>query len=551
MINELHITNLAVIEDTLLNFDTNYTALIGETGAGKSLVVDSLGLVKGDKSDFSLVRDQQKKAVVTATFSLSKDFIEKHPEVKDYVQDDGSLIAKRVLLPDHTNRSYLNDEPVTLLAYRKAVSHLIDIHSQGANSDLLDESKHIYYLDRFGAAEEKEAIKDFSASYQSYLAKQKEVTELLESNKELDRDYLKFQIDEINKYNLKPNEIEDLNEEFASLKGYEEVKNRYEELSEAMVLSEGNILDILYQIESRLSQFNSTSLKEDALKARSKCSELIDSFKALKEDYQNLNSDPKRIDEINQRLFDLKGLERKYGKTTSEILNKLHDYQNKLDQLDSFESLKQEKEKEVKKLLDECLSKAKILSELRKKTSLKLEKAIGNEMSDLGLIKDGFRVHLKEASLNSLGIDKVTFEVALNVGLGYAPLAKAASGGESSRLMLALKTVLNALDPYDLLVFDEVDTGVSGRIASLVAKKISSISKSSQVLVVSHLPQVVASSFSQLKITKITKNGQTFTTAKVIDKKDNCLEVAKMISGDQVTDSAIKQAQELIGEFHK
>jgi DNA repair protein RecN (Recombination protein N) len=131
MINELHITNLAVIEDTLLNFDTNYTALIGETGAGKSLVVDSLGLVKGDKSDFSLVRDQQKKAVVTATFSLSKDFIEKHPEVKDYVQDDGSLIAKRVLLPDHTNRSYLNDEPVTLLAYRKAVSHLIDIHSQG------------------------------------------------------------------------------------------------------------------------------------------------------------------------------------------------------------------------------------------------------------------------------------------------------------------------------------------------------------------------------------------------------------------------------------
>jgi DNA repair protein RecN (Recombination protein N) len=551
MIKELHISNLAVIEDTLLCFESSYLALVGETGAGKSLVVDSLGLIKGDKSDFSLVRDPSLKASVTASFSLSPDFIKKHNEIKDYVDVNGDLIAKRVLYPDHSNRSFLNDEPVTLGHYREAISHLIDIHSQGANSSLLDESRHLFYLDQYGYQDEKNALNDYQISYQKLLQAKKELADLLDSHKELDRDYLDFQIKEIEKYDLKENEIEDLNAEFESLKGYQAVKTRYDEYLEAASLPEGTITDLIETLETKLDHFSDTSLSQEASVAREKCQDLINSLASFKDSFEALDSNPQRLDEINQRLFDLKGLQRKYGKSTNDILEKLKDYKEKVSQLDSFETLKNEKEKQVKACLAEANQKAQVLSDLRKKTGPLLEKAISSQMGDLGLNKNGFKVSFEKTELNENGFDKVTFLVGLNAGLGYQPLAKAASGGENSRLMLALKTVLNSLDPYDLLVFDEIDTGVSGRIASLVAKKISSLSSSSQILVISHLPQVVASSFNQLLITKTTKDQKTFTTARPLNALESVREVAKMISGDQVTDSALTQAQELIKEYRK
>lgn len=548
MIQELHISNLAVIEDTTLEFASNFVSLIGETGAGKSLIVDSLNLLKGDKADFSLVRDQKKKANVIATFSIDGKFLLEHQEIQEYLDDTSTLILKRVLNPDHTSKTYINDEPVSLNEFKKVSSHLIDIHSQGSNWDLLDEKKHIYYLDKFSEKEIKESKDEYQKAYKKYQESKDKLAVLIEENSKLDREYLSFQIAEIKKADLKEHEIEDLNAEYQSLRQLEIIQNNFNDYKENILLPEGNIKDILFKIRNKLSKFENTPLEEEAKKLFENINDTVESFNLLEESYHDLNLDPNRIEYINSRLFSLKGLQRKYGKTTDEILSKLNEYEKKLKEVNDFENLKIDLQNEIDKNKEEAIKKAKILSEKRKKVSISLEKSISKEMEDLGLLKDGFKVKFEESELSSDGIDKVTFEIRLNKGLDFTSLKKAASGGEASRLMLSLKVVLNALDPYNLLVFDEIDSGVSGRIASLIANKIKKVSSSCQVLVISHLAQVVSSSFSSIKITKHVSKDMTQTKAKTLNDEEFEEEIAKLLSGEKVTESAKLQAKELIKE---
>ena len=548
MIQELHISNLAVIEDTTLEFASNFVSLIGETGAGKSLIVDSLNLLKGDKADFSLVRDQKKKANVIATFSIDEKFLLEHQEIQEYLDDTSTLILKRVLNPDHTSKTYINDEPVSLNEFKKVSSHLIDIHSQGSNWDLLDEKKHIYYLDKFSEKEIKESKDEYQKAYKKYQESKDKLAVLIEENSKLDREYLSFQIAEIKKADLKEHEIEDLNAEYQSLRQLEIIQNNFNDYKENILLPEGNIKDILFKIRNKLSKFENTPLEKEAKKLFENINDTVESFNLLEESYHDLNLDPNRIEYINSRLFSLKGLQRKYGKTTDEILSKLNEYEKKLKEVDDFENLKIDLQNEIDKNKEEAIKKAKILSEKRKKVSISLEKSISKEMEDLGLLKDGFKVKFEESELSSDGIDKVTFEIRLNKGLDFTSLKKAASGGEASRLMLSLKVVLNALDPYNLLVFDEIDSGVSGRIASLIANKIKKVSSSCQVLVISHLAQVVSSSFSSIKITKHVSKDMTQTKAKTLNDEEFEEEIAKLLSGEKVTESAKLQAKELIKE---
>jgi len=550
MIEELRIQNLAVIEDTTLTFPTSYTALVGETGAGKSLVVDSLSLLTGERSDFSLVRDKTKKAVISALFSLSDSFLNDHPELKEYVGDDHTLLLKRSLLPDKSTRCSLNDEPLTLAKFRSVTSHLISIHSQGAKSELLDPTKQIIYLDRYGGEKLQKAKEQYQKAYSLYLAAQKEKEERIATNKELDRDYLEFQIKEIEKAHLQENEIEDLNKEYESLRSYERIKEKFSAFYEETEAGSPTLSDRLGNAISALSPFRDTELSEKAEALRESCEDTLASLDDFTDAFKNLNGDPKRIDEINERLFELKGLQRKYGKSTAEILAHLKDYKDKLSRLDSFEEEIKELDEKIEKAKEDASVKAETLSKLRKEAGAKMSAAIGGELSSLGLRKNGFRVEVADAELSSEGKDRVRFSVSLNAGLGEEELAKAASGGEASRLMLALKIVLNALDPYDLLVFDEIDTGVSGKTAALVAKKIRSLASSSQILVISHIPQVVASAESAIRIEKKTENGMTSTKAKLLDQDGFVNALAGMLSGEKVNAAALDAAKALIAEVH-
>lgn len=549
MLSELHISNLAVIEDTTLSFTKKETALVGETGAGKSLIVDSLSLLSGEKADFTLVRDPEKKAVISALFLLPASFVKDHMELSEYVSSSNELLLKRTLNPDHTSRYYLNGEVVTLALYREAVKHLIDIHSQGANWELFDEKNHLKYLDRFAQEKEGKLLSSYKEAYSLYSQEKEGLAKLLEEHKDLDTDYLSFQITEIEKARLKPHEIEDLDEEFESLRGYEKLVEKMNTLKEATSLPQGSLEDVLRSLENKLSAFSGTALEEDGAAARKDCEKLVEDLRNISSSFRSQNGDPGRIDAINQRLFDLKGLQRKYGKTTDEILSKYSQYKKELALAEGFEEAKDDANRKIEEARKNALAKGEALSAFRKEAAHSLEKKIGNEMKDLLLPPNGFRVEFSRKDISSDGIDSVRFIVALNAGLDFAPLSKATSGGEGARLMLSLKSVLNSLDPYDLLVLDEVDTGVSGRVASLVARKIRTIAESSQVLVISHLPQVVASATIGVRISKKVVDGKTYTTASQLSDGDFVLSIGFMLSGSSLTEEAKEQAEKLIEEF--
>ncbi len=550
MIQELHIENLAVREDATLEFTANDVALVGETGAGKSLVVSSLLLLRGERADYSLVRDKAKKASVSALFVPSQSFLSSHEERKEDLED-GILLLKRTLNPDKTSRYYINGSPFSLSERKEVTSHLIDIHSQASRYDLLDEGKQLSYLDKYGKEPLEKAKKAFDLAYQNYLKKKEEKETLISTHKERDRDYLAFQISEIEKYHIKEHEIEDLNAEYSSFREREERKRKYDDFLSSVENGNQSLTQTLQTCVNKLHPFLTSSYKEKAEQLISLANERADSLSSFYDSFSNIEKNSARRDEINARLFELKGLRRKYGKTTDEILSKYHTYQSRLKERDSYEELRKEKDEEIHKAKEEARKKAENLSLLRKESSAKREKNIGREREALGLLKGGFKAELIPNELASNGLEHACFSVRLNKGLGFAPLKKAASGGEASRLRLALKVVLNALDPYDLLVLDEIDTGVSGKQASLRANKVKERSKITQVVLISHLPQALSSVDAAILISKKTKDGTTKTTAKSLTKEETILEIARRLSLESRTESALNQARVLYDSYHK
>lgn len=550
MIQELHIENLAVREDATLEFTANDVALVGETGAGKSLVVSSLLLLRGERADYSLVRDKAKKASVSALFVPSQSFLSSHEERKEDLED-GILLLKRTLNPDKTSRYYINGSPVSLSERKEVTSHLIDIHSQASRYDLLDEGKQLSYLDKYGKEPLEKAKKAFDLAYQNYLKKKEEKEALISTHKERDRDYLAFQISEIEKYHIKEHEIEDLNAEYSSFREREERKRKYDDFLSSVENGNQSLTQTLQTCVNKLHPFLTSSYKEKAEQLISLANEREDSLSSFYDSFSNIEKNSARRDEINSRLFELKGLRRKYGKTTDEILSKYHTYQSRLKERDSYEELRKEKDEEIHIAKEEARKKAENLSLLRKKSAAKREKNIGSEREALGLLKGGFKAELIPNELASNGLEHACFSVMLNKGLGFAPLKKAASGGEASRLRLALKVVLNALDPYDLLVLDEIDTGVSGKQASLRANKVKERSKITQVVLISHLPQALSSVDAAILISKKTKDGTTKTTAKSLTKEETILEIARRLSLENRTESALNQARVLYDSYHK
>ena len=549
MIQELHIENLAVREDATLEFTANDVALVGETGAGKSLVVSSLLLLRGERADYSLVRDKAKKASVSALFVPSQSFLSSHEERKEDLED-GILLLKRTLNPDKTSRYYINGSPVSLSERKEVTSHLIDIHSQASRYDLLDEGKQLSYLDKYGKEPLEKAKKAFDLAYQNYLKKKEEKETLISTHKERDRDYLAFQISEIEKYHIKEHEIEDLNAEYSSFREREERKRKYDDFLSSVENGNQSLTQTLQTCVNKLHPFLTSSYKEKAEQLISLANERADSLSSFYASFSNIEKNSARRDEINARLFELKGLRRKYGKTTDEILSKYHTYQSRLKERDSYEELRKEKDEEIHKAKEEARKKAENLSLLRKESSAKREKNIGREREALGLLKGGFKAELILNELASNGLEHACFSVRLNKGLGFAPLKKAASGGEASRLRLALKVVLNALDPYDLLILDEIDTGVSGKQASLMANKVKERSKITQVVLISHLPQALSSVDAAILISKKTKDGTTKTTAKSLTKEETILEIARRLSLENRTESALNQARVLYDSYH-
>ena len=550
MLANLRIENFAIIEDIDINFSKGMNVLMGETGAGKSIIIDALDLLSGGRSTFSKLRDDSKKAFIEGRFVFEDDFIEKNEEIKEYLEGN-ELVISRVLLPNKTSSCRINGLTTSLSNVQKIMKKVIDIHSQGDNSLLLDERNYLSLLDNYLEEKDYDELKDkVSANYKKINLKRKEIEDYKKETNLVDEDYLRYQVEEISRFNLKENEIEDLNEELYSLDEYSKINDSFKAFKDFYYGNNSISVDsFLSSLKGFITPLNKSLLENEASKAIESIYELENNLDEIFSKYDKLDFSEERIDEINRRLYELSGLQHKFGKRTSDILARYEDYKTKLDNISNYQENLDRLESELEALREETMKDSIKLSSLREKRSSKLIKAINDELNDLGIKEGGFSISLERKELSSFGIDQVNFMISLNKGMKFVSLKEAASGGENSRLMLALKTVFNKINPYDVMIFDEIDVGISGNIAFKVSKKIEEISSSSQVIVISHLVQVVANGDNHLFVFKEDGEEKTTSHIKYLTEEELVNEVAKMLSLDKVSESSLASSRELINSF--
>ena len=552
MLANLRIENFAIIEDIDINFSKGMNVLMGETGAGKSIIIDALDLLSGGRSTFSKLRDDSKKAFIEGRFVFEDDFVEKNEEIKEYLEGN-ELVISRVLLPNKTSSCRINGLTTSLSNVQKIMKKVIDIHSQGDNSLLLDERNYLSLLDNYLEEKDYDELKNkVSANYKKINLKRKEIEDYKKETNLVDEDYLRYQVEEISRFNLKENEIEDLNEELYSLDEYSKINDSFKAFKDFYYGNNSISVDsFLSSLKGFITPLNKSLLENEASKAIESIYELENNLDEMFSKYDKLDFSEERIDEINRRLYELSGLQHKFGKRTSDILARYEDYKTKLDNISNYQENLDKLESELEALRDETMKDSIKLSSLREKRSTKLIKAINDELNDLGIKEGGFSISLERKELSSFGIDQVNFMISLNKGMKFVSLKEAASGGENSRLMLALKTVFNKINPYDVMIFDEIDVGISGNIAFKVSKKIEEISSSSQVIVISHLVQVVANGDNHLFVYKEDGEEKTTSHIKYLTEEELVREVAKMLSLDKVSESSLASSRELINSFKR
>ena len=552
MLANLRIENFAIIEDIDINFSKGMNVLMGETGAGKSIIIDALDLLSGGRSTFSKLRDDSKKAFIEGRFVFEDDFIEKNEEIKEYLEGN-ELVISRVLLPNKTSSCRINGLTTSLSNVQKIMKKVIDIHSQGDNSLLLDERNYLSLLDNYLEEKDYDELKNkVSANYKKINLKRKEIEDYKKETNLVDEDYLRYQVEEISRFNLKENEIEDLNEELYSLDEYSKINDSFKAFKDFYYGNNSISVDsFLSSLKGFITPLNKSLLENEASKAIESIYELENNLDEMFSKYDKLDFSEERIDEINRRLYELSGLQHKFGKRTSDILARYEDYKTKLDNISNYQENLDRLESELEALREETMKDSIKLSSLREKRSNKLIKAINDELNDLGIKEGGFSISLERKELSAFGIDQVNFMISLNKGMKFVSLKEAASGGENSRLMLALKTVFNKINPYDVMIFDEIDVGISGNIAFKVSKKIEEISSSSQVIVISHLVQVVANGDNHLFVYKEDGEEKTTSHIKYLTEEELVNEVAKMLSLDKVSESSLASSRELINSFKR
>lgn len=558
MLSSLTIKNFAIIDKIQIDFQPKMTVLTGETGAGKSIVIDALGLLAGGRGSADYIRKGKKKTLLQALFILPKNA--PAYRILDEVgisYDDNGLILQRELYRNGHNICRINGELVNLTNMRRVGETLIDIHGQNEHQELMRPDKHLSLLDSF-ANKQLRALKDkYSESYQQY-RKEKASLEKKEKNEKdwVQRlDMLQFQVQEIKTAQLQPEEEEQLAEEKEQLDNYQAIhdalENSYQLLSGEENDALGQVGSVMEQMQ-RVAEF-SPDLGQISQRVTDAYYGLSDSVRDVSNQLATMEWDEDRLDQIEHRLDDIHQLKRKYGNSISEILNYYQKIKSELKDMQQTDADSDEQKERVDELFKKSKQIARQLSSERKKSAVQLEKAVHKQLKALYMEKAVFSVKFLQGTderLNSEGLDQVEFYIQTNPGESMGPLARIASGGELSRVMLALKTIFAQRQGVTSIIFDEVDTGVSGRVAQAIAEKISLIAQSSQVLCITHLPQVAAVSDHHYLVTKHVQDGRTETRVERLRQSEKIEELARMLAGTEITDLARKHAAELLKMGH-
>ena len=557
MLQEISIKNFAIIENLQTNFDNGMTVLTGETGAGKSIIIDAVGLLAGGRGSIDHIRHGEKKTVLQGLFTMPKSL-----ELRDLLKDNGieidddQIIFERELARNGKNVARVNGHIVTVSVLRKLAAYLIDIHGQNEHQELMDTTTHVSLLDHFGDKELKDVLANYHRHYEHYLAAKNELEKLqLDEQQNSQRiDLLRFQINEIENAMLSNEDEEDkLFEERNILANYQRIQ---EELTLSYQLLQGEESQAIDQIGASMEALGKIqsfgSQYEELYKVISEAYyQLEDGASTLLNEIDDLSYDEERLNEVELRLEVLSQLKRKYGTSIQEIKAYYESIVVELDMIANKESYLEKLTTTFHKEKKTLLEVGEVLHDLRVKTAKRLEEAIHLQLKELYMEKASFQVTFLQAShkkevIRPDGIDNIEFYISTNLGEPYKPLAKIASGGELSRMMLALKTIFTQTQEITSIIFDEVDTGVSGRVAQAIANKIHLVSKNSQVLCITHLPQVAAKADHHLYVEKEIINERTTTLINEITGDKRVNEVARMLAGTEVTNLSIAHAKELL-----
>ena len=549
MLKRLRIQNLAIIENVDVSFHDGFTVLTGGTGAGKSLVIDSLSLLLGARASSELIREGAEKATIEGVFEVRLSRLRATLAKLEIPSFADELTIERTI---GRTKNYIkaNGKSITLGELSEIASLLADIHSQFDVIKILNPENYLSIIDGYSFELVEPIKKEYTGALNAYKESKRKYEALLLDKKRLDenRDFLEYQYKELKAFNLSEGEEEEIEEELSRLKNFDKVYSLSKEAEEKM---NSDSLDNLYELKTILGKLSSymPSLKESSQLIEDRYYELDDLFKTLKKDFGRLDYDPDRLNELTQRSFDLSALKRKYKKDVPALIAYLAELEGMLGKDGNLETRLEESKKEMLEARKEAFLRGNDLSSTRKSLSASIEKEIKRNLKDLLLDVD-FRISLEsgedDESLTENGIDKVDFLIETNVGEGMKSLSKVVSGGEASRIMLAFKAVFIAANRIETVIFDEIDTGVSGEAAYAVSKKIAEIALSRQVIAITHLPQVASFSDHHILISKAVRDGRTYTSIKTLDLEGKIKEIAHLISGGEITEKQLAYAKEMV-----
>lgn len=553
MLELLHIENIAIIEAADIEFAPGFNALTGETGAGKSIVIDSLSAVLGQRTSRELIRTGAEKAFVSAAFSgMAPELTE---ELGIQPEADGTLLLQREIQTDGKNVCRINGRPVTVSQLRALGTRLLNIHGQHDGQQLLDEEQHIVYLDSFGRVESLAIT--YAEKYKRFtdIRRQIGALQMDEAEKARRVDTLQYQIEELRRAKLTPGEEEELTARRGMLRNAEKFLDAVAGADYALNGDDsgGGALSALRQAQDALSGVRHLDDAFGQLYERlgEAYSEVYDIAATVEDKRGELDVSPGELDRVESRMDLLYRLKKKYGATVEDMLDYQARCEAELAQIEDAGDTLARLEQALSKAEKEARQAAQALSDARKAAADRLTAQILTELQQLDMGKIRFAVDFAEKPLDSDGMDAVRFLMSANVGEELRPIHKIASGGELARIMLAMKNVLSEQDHVGTMVFDEVDTGVSGRAAQKVAEKMARISRRKQVLCVTHLPQLAAMADTHFSVEKGERGGRTYTEVRRLDREQRRRELARLTGGSHVSQTMLDGAEELLVQAEK
>lgn len=549
MLSRLSISNYALIDSLGVDFHPKLNSITGETGAGKSIILGALGLIIGNRADLSVLKEKEKKCVVEGVFEIQNYNLHSFFEEND-LDYDTVTILRREITPSGKTRAFINDTPVNLKILRDLSLALIDIHSQHQNLELGNQKFQLNLIDT--VSNSSKTLREYQILFSQFRKLEKQLADLKHKSEKAnsDLDYFQFQFDQLEEAGLKAGEQEELEAELETLTHAEEIKGALVKVQELLDGEQFSVIQNLKDSRKTLEGIRNFMLDVPALSDRlQSCwlelKDIIDETETLSE---KIEHDPVRIEEVNNRLNVLYSLQQKHHVSgDTELIELRNSFSVKISEAVGFEDEIVQLEKEIKNCFSDLNTKAKELTAIRKDVFPKIQQSIISDLHQLGMAKSKFEVqHFTLPDFTINGKDSVSLLFSANPDAEPDEISKIASGGEMSRLMLAIKNLLRNSKALPTVIFDEIDSGVSGEIAIKMGNIIKSFSTNTQIINITHLPQIAAKGDAHLQVYKYENDGKTFTSIRHLNENERIEELAKMVSGEKMTDSSIKTARELL-----